>query len=131
MKTFKTILATLLLSVSVTAMAEPIANVEMKNHRINLYNESGVMFKSISDINGEVVGYSENFFITQKGNWIYLYNHEGKMYKTMSASLSGNVENVGNMTFSTKKGNVTSVYSMEGNLIYTIEKTETSNKIKI
>ena len=132
MKTYRTILATLLVSLSVSSMwSSPLGNVLTDNHRIHLYDMDGNMFKSISDINGEVVGFSSDFFITQKSGWIYLYNNEGKMYKTMSARMVGEVVNVNGDTFTTKKGNLTSVYSMTGKLVYSIEKGENSNKIRI
>ena len=132
MKTFKTILTSLILTLSITGMwARPLGNVESDKYHIHLYDTNGELFKTISNINGEVKGYSSDFFITQKDGWIYLYNDEGKLYKTMSSRYSGEVINVGESTFTTKKGNVTNVYSMSGEHMYSIEHINTGHKVRI
>ena len=68
---------------------------------------------------GEVKGYGSTFFVSRKGSWIYLYDSEGRRYKTMSYSTVGDVTGVAGETFTSKKDSWIYTWDKDGKRIKT------------
>ena len=68
---------------------------------------------------GEVKGYSSTFFVSRNGSWVYLYDAEGRRYKTMSYSSVGDVTGVSGETFTSRNGSWIYTWTKEGKKINT------------
>lgn len=117
----KLLLAALLVITStLTIMAEEISSVETKGSWVYLYNSKGRSYKTLSASSvGTVLGYSSTFFVSESGSWIYLYDSEGKRYKTLSKSSVGDVIGVAGDTFTSRSGSWVYTWDRQGKKIST------------
>ena len=70
----------------------------------NVYDENGKKVHTISTSQGEVVAYSETFYILKKGSWYYTCTPKGKKLHTFSTSNVGEVLTATGDTFTSRKG---------------------------
>jgi hypothetical protein len=103
----KRILFTLIMLMAFTAVlqAQKISFIETKSSWHYVYDENGKKVHTISASQGEVVAYSENFYILKKSGWYYTCDAKGKKLHTFSVSNVGEVLNAAGDTFTSRKGN--------------------------
>ena len=86
---------------------------------------------------GFILMFSLNVFgeqistINQNGNWINLYNHSGKKYKTLSTSSVGTLVGYSSNFFITEHGNWIYLYNSDGRKYKTLSKSSVGNVIGV
>ena len=60
-----------------------ISSIEHKGHLYEVFDARGKKAKSISDNIGELLGWSDRFFIVMKGSLYYTYDEQGKKIKSI------------------------------------------------
>ena len=101
----KRILIILIMLMAFTAMqAQKISYIETTRSWHYVYDENGKKVYTFSTSQGEVVAYSESFYIVKKGSWYYTYNAKGKRLHTFSESSVGEVLAATDDTFTSRKG---------------------------
>lgn len=116
------ILSILTIALALLAGAHKISSVETSGSCVYPYDDSGHRNKTLSASSvGVVKGYSSEFFVSQNGSWIYLYNSEGEgqRYKTLSVSSVGEVTGVSGKTFTSRNGSWIYTWNKEGKRINT------------
>ena len=102
----KRILFTLIMLMAFTAIqAQKISYIESTRSWYYVYDENGKKIYTFSTTHGEVVAYSDSFYIVKHGSWIYTYNAKGKRLHTFSESSVGEVLAATGDTFTSRKGN--------------------------
>ena len=101
----KKILIILVMRMAFTAMqAQKISYIETTRSWHYVYDENGKKVYTFSTSQGDVVAYSESFYIVKKGSWYYTYNAKGKRLHTFSVSSVGEVLAATGDTFTSRKG---------------------------
>ena len=101
----KRILITLMMLMAVIAIqAQKISHIETTRSWHYVYDEKGKKIHTFSTSQGEVVAYSESFYILKHGSWYYTCDAKGKKLHTFSASNVGDVLNATGDTFVSRKG---------------------------
>lgn len=99
-------LITLMMLMAFTAMqAQKISHIETTRSWHYVYDEKGKKIYTFSASQGEVVAYSESFYIIKHGSWYYTCDAKGKKLHTFSQSNVGEVLNAAGDTFTSRKGN--------------------------
>ena len=102
----KRILITLtLLIAAVSVQAQKISYIETTRSWNYVYDENGKKVYTFSTSQGEVVAYSDSFYIVKNGSWYYTCDAKGKKLHTFSVSNVGEVLNAAGDTFTSRKGN--------------------------
>ena len=102
MKRFLIILITLL---AVTGLnAQKISYIETTSAWNYVYDEKGKKIYTFSVSQGQVVAYSESFYVLKNGSWYYTCDPKGKKLHTFSVSNVGEVLNATGDTFVSRKG---------------------------
>ena len=117
----KRILITLILMlIGITAVqAQKISYIETTRSWHYVYDEKGKKIHTFSTTQGEVVAYSESFYVVKKGTWIYTYSPKGKRLYTFSASNVGDVLSATGDTFTSRTGNWIYTWDKNGKKINT------------
>ena len=88
----KKILIALVMLMAFTAVqAQKISYIETTRSWNYVYDENGKKVHTFSTSQGEVVAYSESFYIVKNGSWYYTYNAKGKKLHTFAVSNVGEV----------------------------------------
>ena len=104
-KTMKRILIILMTLLAATAIqAQKISHIETTRSWHYVYDENGKKVHTISTSQGEVVAYSDTFYVLKKGSWYYTFTPKGKKLHTFSTSNVGEVLNAAGDTFTSRKG---------------------------
>ena len=99
-------LITLMMLMAFTAMqAQKISHIETTRSWHYVYDEKGKKIYTFSTSQGEVVAYSESFYIIKHGSWYYTCDAKGKKLHTFSQSNVGEILNAAGDTFTSRKGN--------------------------
>lgn len=99
-------LITLMMLMAFTAMqAQKISHIETTRSWHYVYDEKGKKIYTFSTSQGEVVAYSESFYIVKHGSWYYTCDAKGKKLHTFSQSNVGEILNAAGDTFTSRKGN--------------------------
>ena len=99
------ILVTLIMLLAVTAIqAQKISYIETTRSWHYVYDENGKKIHTFSTSQGEVVAYSDSFYIVKHGSWYYTYNAKGKKLHTFSVSSVGEVLTAAGDTFTSRHG---------------------------
>ena len=116
----KRILITLIMLMAFTAtQAQKISCIETTRAWHYVYDENGKKIHTFSTTQGEVVAYSDSFYVVKKGSWIYTYDPKGKRLHTFSESSVGEVLNAAGDTFTSRKGNWVYTWDKNGKKINT------------
>ena len=99
--------------------AQKISYIESTRSWHYVYDENGKKIHTFSTTQGEVVAYSESFYIVKHGSWIYTYNAKGKRLHTFSESSVGDVLAATGDTFTSRKGNWIYTWDKNGKKIST------------
>ena len=101
----KRILTILMMLLTITAIqAQKISYIETTRSWHYIYDENGKKVHTISTSQGEVVAYSDTFYVLKKGSWYYTCTPKGKKLHTFSASNVGEVLAATGDTFTSRKG---------------------------
>ena len=102
----KRILLTLVILIAAVAVqAQKISYIETTRSWHYVYDENGKKVHTFSTSQGEVVAYSDSFYIVKNGSWYYTCDAKGKKLHTFSVSNVGEVFNAAGDTFTSRKGN--------------------------
>lgn len=101
----KRILTILMMLLTITAIqAQKISYIETTRSWHYIYDENGKKVHTISTSQGEVVAYSDTFYVLKKGSWYYTCTPKGKKLHTFSTSNVGEVLAATGDTFTSRKG---------------------------
>lgn len=94
----------LIMLMAITAMqAQKISHIETTRSWHYVYDEKGKKVHTFSTTQGEVVAYSESFYVLKKSGWYYTCDTKGKKLHTFSESTVGEVLNAAGDTFTSRK----------------------------
>lgn len=101
----KRILTILMMLLTITAIqAQKISYIETTRSWHYIYDENGKKVHTVSTSQGEIVAYSDTFYILKKGSWYYTCTPKGKKLHTFSTSNVGEVLTATGDTFTSRKG---------------------------
>ena len=101
----KRIITILMMLLTVTALqAQKISYIETTRSWHYIYDENGKKVHTVSTSQGEVVAYSDTFYILKKGSWYYTCTPKGKKLHTFSTSNVGEVLTATGDTFTSRRG---------------------------
>ena len=101
----KRILTILMMLLTITAIqAQKISYIETTRSWHYIYDENGKKVHTVSTSQGEVVAYSETFYVLKKGSWYYTCTPKGKKLHTFSTSNVGEVLTATGDTFTSRRG---------------------------
>ena len=116
----KRILITLVMLMAFTAIqAQKISHIETTRSWYYVYDEKGKKVHTFSTTQGELVAYSESFYIIRHGSWYYTFNAKGKKLHTFNVSNTGDILNAAGDTFTSRKGNWIYTWDKNGKKIAT------------
>ena len=99
------LLITLAMLMAFTAIhAQKISYIEATTSWYHVYDDNGKKVHTFSTTQGEVVAYSESFYIVKHGSWYYAFNAKGKKLYTFAVSNVGEVLHATGDTFTSKRG---------------------------
>ena len=102
----KKIIVIFMMIMAFTAMqAQKISHIETTRSWHYVYDDKGKKVYTFSTSQGEVVAYTDSFYVLKKGSWIYTCDAKGKKLHTFSVSTVGEVLNAAGDTFTSRKGN--------------------------
>lgn len=84
--------------------AQKISHIETTRSWYYVYDENGKKVHTFSTSQGEVVAYSDSFYIIKHGSWYYTCDAKGKKLYTFSVSNVGEILNAAGDTFTSRKG---------------------------
>jgi len=114
------ILITLIMLLAFTAVqAQKISYIETTNSWHYVYDENGKKVHTISTSQGEIVAYSESFYILKKSGWYYTCDAKGKKLHTFSVSNVGEILAATGDTFTSRKGGWIYTWSKTGKKLAT------------
>lgn len=116
----KRILTILMMLLTITAIqAQKISYIETTRSWHYIYDENGKKVHTVSTSQGEVVAYSETFYVLKKGSWYYTCTPKGKKLHTFSTSNVGEVLTATGDTFTSCKGSWIYTWDKNGKKIST------------
>lgn len=116
----KRILFILIALMAVTGLqAQKISYIETTHSWNYVYDEKGKKIHTFSTSQGEVVAYSESFYVVKKGSWYYTYDAKGKKLYTFSVSNVGEVLSATGDTFTSRKGSWIYTWDKKGKKLST------------
>lgn len=116
----KRILFIITMLLAVTAIqAQKISHIETTRSWHYVYDENGKKIHTFSTSQGEVVAYSDTFYILKKGSWYYTYDARGKKLYTFSKSDVGKILHATGDTFTSLKGSWVYTWSKTGKKLQT------------
>jgi len=98
------ILTIALLCAALGLQAQKISYIEVTKSWCYVYDDNGKKVYTFSTSQGEVVAYSESFYILKKSGWYYTCDAKGKKLHTFSVSNVGEVLSAAGDTFTSRKG---------------------------
>ena len=102
----KRILITLIMLTAIIGLqAQKISYIETTRSWHYVYDEKGKKVYTFSTSQGEVVAYSESFYILKKSGWYYTCDAKGKKLHTFSVGNVGEILSATGDTFTSRKGN--------------------------
>ena len=116
----KRILIALIMLMAVTSLyAQKISYIETKGSWNYVYDENGKKVNTFSTSQGEVVAYTESFYILKKSGWYYTCNAKGKKLHTFSVSNVGEILGAAGDTFTSRKSGWIYTWDKNGKKIST------------
>ena len=116
----KRILIILVMMMTITGIqAQKISHIEATRSWYYVYDDNGKKVHTFSTTQGEVVAYSDSFYIVKHGSWYYTYDAKGKKLHTFSVSNVGEVLNAAGDTFTSRKGSWIYTWDKKGKKIAT------------
>lgn len=113
----KAILFSLFLMTCITMSAQKISYINESGGYYVVYNESNSKMFAVSDGQGELVGYSDNYYILQQGGYYKIYNAKNQKVCTVSVQAIGEIVRVNSNNFVARKSGWTITYDMNARAI--------------
>ena len=114
------ILTILIMLMALTAVqAQKISYIETTRSWYHVYDENGKKVYTFSTTQGEVVAYSDTFYIVKHGSWYHTYDAKGHRIHTFAVSNVGDILSATGDTFTSRKGNWIYTWSKSGRKIAT------------
>ena len=88
-----------------TLQAQRISYIETTSAWYHVYDQGGKKIHTFSTSQGQVVAYSESFYILKHGSWYHTCDSKGKKLHTLAESSVGQVLTATGDTFTSRKGN--------------------------
>lgn len=99
--------------------AQKISHIETTKSWHYVYDENGKKVHTFSTTQGEVVAYSDSFYIIKHGSWYYTCDAKGKKLHTFSVSDVGEILNAAGDTFTSRKGSWIYTWDKKGKKLAT------------
>lgn len=99
--------------------AQRISYIETTRSWHYVYDENGKKIHTFSTTQGEVVAYSESFYILKHGSWYYTCDAKGKKLHTFAVSNVGDILSATGDTFTSRKGSWIYTWDKKGKKIAT------------
>ena len=116
----KRLLFILIALLAVTGLhAQKISYIKTTRSWYHVYDDQGKKIHTFSTTQGEVVAYSESFYIVKHGSWVYTYSAKGKRLHTFSVNTVGEVLTATGDTFTSRKGNWIYIWDKNGKKLNT------------
>jgi predicted lipoprotein with Yx(FWY)xxD motif len=116
----KRILFLLITLLTFTAIqAQKISYIETTRSWNYVYDENGKKVYTFSTSQGQVVAYSDTFYILKNGSWYYTCDAKGKKLHTFSVSSVGEVLTATGDTFTSRNGNWIYTWDKKGKKLNT------------
>ena len=115
----RVIFSLVLLMAATGIQAQKISHIETTRSWHYVYDDKGKKVHTFSTSQGEVVAYSDTFYIVKHGSWYYTYDAKGKKLYTFSQSSVGEVLNAAGDTFTSRKGSWIYTWDKKGKKIAT------------
>ena len=116
----KQILFLLITLLTFTAIqAQKISYIETTRSWNYVYDENGKKVYTFSTSQGQVVAYSDTFYILKNGSWYYTCDAKGKKLHTFSVSSVGEVLTATGDTFTSRNGNWIYTWDKKGKKLNT------------
>ena len=110
----------ILVTLSLSIQAQSISYIETTKGWYYIYDQSGKRIKTISSSQGELVGYSSNFYIIKLIAGFYVtYDATEKRLHTFSTNSVGEILNATGDTFTSRNGSWIYTWSKDGKKIST------------
>ena len=110
----------ILVTLSLSIQAQSISYIETTKGWYYIYDQSGKRIKTISSSQGELVGYSSNFYIIKLISGFYVtYDATEKRLHTFSTNSVGEILNATGDTFTSRNGSWIYTWSKDGKKIST------------
>lgn len=90
-----------------------ISSIEQKGSYYELYDERGKKYETIHHSKGDLLGWSDSFFILRKGSYYDLYDEFGKKYESIHHS-KGEFVSITGDTFILRHGSYNDTYDKWG-----------------
>lgn len=114
------LLSLIIILLAVAAMqAHKISYIETTRSWHYVYDENGKKIYTFSTTQGEVVAYSESFYIVKHGSWYYTFTPKGKKLYTFAVSNVGEVLSATGDTFTSRHGSWIYTWNKNGKKINT------------
>lgn len=84
--------------------AQHISHIETTRSWYYVRDDNGKRVHTFSTSQGQLVAYSDTFYILKKGGWYYTCDARGKRLHTFSVSSVGEILNAAGDTFTSRKG---------------------------
>ena len=107
----------LFLMTCITMDAQKISYINESGGYYTVYNENNSKMFSVSDGQGELVGYSDNYYILQQNGYYKIYNSKNQKVCTLSVQSIGEIVRVNSNNFVARKPGWTITYDMNGRVI--------------
>ena len=104
---------------SLSLQAQSISHVETTKSWYHIYDENGKLAKTISISQGELIGYSDSFYILKRGSYYMAYDVKGNRLCTLAVHEVGEILTVTGDTFTSRHGSWIYIWSKEGQKIKT------------
>ena len=116
----KRILFTFIMLLTIMVMnAQKISYIETTRSWHYVYDDKGKKVHTFSTSQGEVVAYSDTFYILKNGSWYYTCDAKGKKLHTFSVSQVGEVLSAAGDTFTSRKGSWIYTWDKHGKKVAT------------
>ena len=93
-----------------------ITSIEHQGHYYEVFDARGKKAKTIPDFIGELLGWSDRFFIVMKGSYYDTYDEQGKKIKSIPTFI-GNFVSICADQFIVRKGSYLDTYDAWGKKI--------------
>lgn len=84
--------------------SQTISSIDRQGSWYYIYDQAGKKTHSLSTSQGELVGFSSQFFILKNGSWYYIYSADAKKERSLAVSTIGEILSVAGDTFTSRNG---------------------------
>ncbi len=113
---FKLKTAIILMAILSGVVNAAISDIQDRGDWYYLFDGNGKRYKTISKAaSGDLVGFSESYFVCKKGDWYYFFDDKGTRFLTKSVTEIGEIKTVLNTSFTSLKNSWIYSWDKKGN----------------